>query len=263
MKEELVIRRMGNPGDENIIVMSFHNLYRNKENPRNDRLLLPSVQVSSSGIEYEDFFPSKSQVNTFLIMIHIDLLKELLNPKENKNNFLQGILSGSQPFLYEEIISPEMQDIADEILTKKIPADLQDFFYRIKAEQLIYLLFTELTKREHLTGYPLNIDDVKIIYSIRDKIIADLSINPNLAELARLNGMSESKIKRLFKQIFGNSIYNYYQLLRMDQAAYLIKERNLTVSEAGYQIGFSNLSHFARIFERYKGVKPKKYAKIF
>lgn len=73
--------------------------------------------------------------------------------------------------------------------------------------------------------------------------------------------MSESKLNRLFRQIFGNSIYNYYQTLRMNEAAYLIKEEKLSVSEAGYRLGFTNLSHFTRIFERHLGLKPKKYAK--
>ena len=185
----------------------------------------------------------------------------MLNPKD-ESSFLQVILSGRQPFLFEEVISPAMQQIADEILTRKITPELQSLFYRIKMEELIFLLFTELIKREHLSESPININDVKIIYLVRDKILADLSINPNLTELARFSGMSESKIKRLFKQIFGNSIYNYYQSIRIDQAAYLIKDRKLSVSEAGYQIGFSNLSHFGRIFEKFKGVKPKKYAKI-
>lgn len=72
--------------------------------------------------------------------------------------------------------------------------------------------------------------------------------------------MSESKLNRVFRQIFGNSIYNYYQNLRVNEAAYLIKEEKLSVSEAGYRLGFTNLSHFTRIFERHLGLKPKKYA---
>ncbi|MDN3584657.1 helix-turn-helix transcriptional regulator [Mucilaginibacter flavus] len=90
-----------------------------------------------------------------------------------------------------------------------------------------------------------------------------MSINPNLSDLTKISGMSESKIKRLFKHIFGNTLYNYYQYLRIQQAAFLIKEQHLSISEAGYQMGFTNLSHFARIFERHKGIKPKKYAKAF
>ncbi|WP_299780834.1 helix-turn-helix transcriptional regulator [uncultured Formosa sp.] len=78
--------------------------------------------------------------------------------------------------------------------------------------------------------------------------------------LAQLAGFSESKLKRLFKQIFGNSLYDYYQVFRMKEAARLLKENKLSVSEVGYKIGFSNLSHFSRVFEKHVGLKPKKYS---
>jgi AraC-like DNA-binding protein len=72
--------------------------------------------------------------------------------------------------------------------------------------------------------------------------------------------MSASKLKRLFKQIFGDSIYSYYQIYRMKEAAYLIKQEGLSISDVGYRLGFSNLSHFSRLFETHIGSKPKKYS---
>ena len=48
----------------------------------------------------------------------------------------------------------------------------------------------------------------------------------------------------------------------MNEAAYLIREEKLSVSETGYRLGFSNLSHFSRIFEKHIGMKPKKYSAL-
>nr|WP_068890873.1 helix-turn-helix domain-containing protein [Pedobacter panaciterrae] len=53
---------------------------------------------------------------------------------------------------------------------------------------------------------------------------------------------------------------NYYQILRINEAAHLIKNEGVSVSEAGYRLGFINLSHFTRLFEKHKGCKPKKYS---
>ena len=111
-----------------------------------------------------------------------------------------------------------------------------------------------------MPAYPVNGSDLKKIYWLRDKIIEDLRSPPNLDELSESVAFSESKMNRLFKQIFGTTIYNYHQKLRITRAAYLIKNDNVSVSEAGYQIGFSNLSHFSRIFEKHIGMKPKKYS---
>ena len=74
--------------------------------------------------------------------------------------------------------------------------------------------------------------------------------------------MSETKLKRLFKQVFGDSIFHYYEICRIQKAAELLKVGTRTVSDVGYTLGFTNLSHFSRIFERVIGMKPKAYCKL-
>jgi len=94
---------------------------------------------------------------------------------------------------------------------------------------------------------------------LRKAIMDDLSVPPRLDDLATKAGMSETKMKQLFKQTFGDTIYNYYQKLRMEEAAFLITKAGHSVSEAGYTLGFSNLSHFSRLFEKHYGLTPKKF----
>ncbi|MEZ5006177.1 MAG: helix-turn-helix domain-containing protein [Bacteroides graminisolvens] len=38
-----------------------------------------------------------------------------------------------------------------------------------------------------------------------------------------------------------------------------MKEKNLTISEAVYATGFSNLSHFSNTFKEFYGVSPTEY----
>jgi AraC-like DNA-binding protein len=83
---------------------------------------------------------------------------------------------------------------------------------------------------------------------------------PDIATQAREAGMSEPKLRKLFKQTFGKGVFEYYQAMRMQEAARLLKEKGLTVSEVGYRLGFTNLSHFSRVFEQHWGMKPKKYS---
>ena len=91
-------------------------------------------------------------------------------------------------------------------------------------------------------------------------MLEQLGIPPTIRELAISANMSPTKLKRLYKQIFGNSIFSYYQEFRMKEAARLLKDEKLSVSEVGYQLGFTNLSHFSRVFNEYAGMKPKRYS---
>ncbi len=145
-------------------------------------------------------------------------------------------------------------------MTATVPGLLHDFYYKLKAEELIYLFLLEFIRRQHLPGLALRPVDVTRMYALRDKLMADLNVLPNLPDLARFSGISESKMTRLFRQIFGSSIYDYYQTLRMHEAAWLIREQHLSIAEAGYRVGFSNLSHFSRLFDKHYGTTPKRFA---
>ncbi|WP_138476894.1 helix-turn-helix transcriptional regulator [Dyadobacter bucti] len=263
LKEDLTLKRISAGHSSGGISMTFHNIFHGNRQRGGtsiqDSGLLPSVQVTSADIAFETFFPAHTEINTIIIAVDIDFLRSLLKLK-NENSLIENILSGNHSYLYEEIISLQMQEVAAKIVDADVPADLNNFYFKLRAQELIYFLFAELLKREHVASQPLNTADVNVMFAIKNKILADLSQPPNLPELAKSSGMSESKMKRLFKHIFGNSIYNYYQTFRMNEAAYLISERNLSISEVGYRLGFSNLSHFTRLFEKHIGMKPKKYA---
>lgn len=254
LKENMLLDRGIAKEEKKFVMIAFHNIYQ----PLSSRASLPSVQVATTGFNYE-LLPANKKINSIVITVYADYLKELLKPKV-ENTLLQMITSCKQPFLFEELISPRIQDVAAEVVNANPAEELQDLYYKIKAEELIYLLFAELLKREDTTLQTLNAADIKKIYAVKDKILSKIDTPPVFTELVEISGMSESKLKRLFKQVFGNSIFNYYQIFRMKEAAYLIKEEKLSVSEVGYHLGFSNLSHFARVFEMHIGVKPKKYS---
>jgi AraC-like DNA-binding protein len=106
----------------------------------------------------------------------------------------------------------------------------------------------------------VNIADIQTIYKIRDRLLARLDMPPNVSALASEANFSKSKLTRLFRQIFGAGIIQYYQDFRMQEAARLLKARQFSVGEVGYQMGFTNLSHFSRTSEKHIGMKQKKYS---
>jgi AraC-like DNA-binding protein len=268
LNDDLLLRRQINPNANERIVMQFNNVFRSKygvESTSSDALStiknLPSVQIGKGKIDFETIFPSKTKFRSLMLAIDAVNLQALLGPNED-NAIFKNIITSDQPLLFEELVSPAIQKVVLDIIDAAVPQTLQNFYFRIKAEELICLLFAELLKREKAPVHALNENDVQKVYQIRDFVLSALDTPPVLSDLAAKAGMSESKLKRLFKQIFGNSIFNYYQSFRMKEAAVLLKEKKLSVSEVGFQMGFSNLSHFSKIFEEHIGMKPKKYSVV-
>lgn len=89
----------------------------------------------------------------------------------------------------------------------------------------------------------------------RDFLIQDLASPPLLVAVAQAAGMSVSRLKRLFPQMFGRSVYAYYQGERMAAAKHLLQQGH-DVTHAALTVGYSNFSHFSLAFRNQFGVNP-------
>jgi AraC-like DNA-binding protein len=262
LSRDVQLRRRAEPGDPQMITFSFRNMVRPLAQPAHPSAisLPPSVQVSSSDIDLDFFFPAGTQINTIIIGIDVALLTQLMGQQAQKP-LIQTLLGEHQTYLYEEFGSLTVQQIAADLMARYATDPLVTFYLTVKAQELIYQFMSELLKRETKAVYLLRDDDGKRLFAVRDQLVKNLSQAPGVPELAWGAGMSESKLRRLFRQVFGMSLYDYYQTVRMHEAARLLREANLSVSETGYRLGFTNLSHFTRVFEKHLGQKPKQYTK--
>ncbi|MGI4867595.1 MAG: helix-turn-helix transcriptional regulator [Janthinobacterium lividum] len=171
-----------------------------------------------------------------------------------------SVLAADDTFVLETSISGPIINAASGMLHQPVPEGLESHYYRLKCEELLCHIFALLMQREALPLSKMHLDDIKAIYAIKLRLQSSFEQAPNIAALAQQANMSEPKLRKLFKQTFGKGVFEYYQAMRMQEAARLLKEKHLTVAEIGYQLGFTNLSHFARVFEQHLGLKPKKYS---
>lgn len=245
-----------------ILFFKFQNVFPKKAavSTITHALQMPSVLIATSRLNTEDVFAIHSNTETINIEVDASYLSSLFsNPVPSP--VLQKLLNDAPPLLFEQLVNPTIQNIVNEIVTETVQDSFQMLFLRIKAEELICRLLMELDMREEKQLYPLNSHDAQAIYKVRDALLAQLSEPPLITSLSADAGMSPTKLKRLFKQVFGYSVFNYYQRFRMKEAARLLTEEKLSVSETGYRLGFTNLSHFTRVFEEHMGMKPKAYSR--
>jgi AraC-like DNA-binding protein len=69
--------------------------------------------------------------------------------------------------------------------------------------------------------------------------------------------MSTTKLKTKFKQVYGMKLYEFYNRNRLEKAREMLQTGHFSVKQVGYDIGFSNLSNFAKAFKKEFGVLPK------
>lgn len=244
------------------ILFKFENIFPVKTglHPEIKLKLQPTVLIATRNMNSDLIIPIHSNTATINIEIDTDYLDGLFDQLEKKL-VLKSLLENKKNLLFEQIICPGIEKVVEEIVSEYVVETFRHFFLRLKAEELVCRLLMELERREEKQLCDLKEKDIENIYKVKTQMLLDLQTVPVIKELAVFAGMSPTKLKRLFKQIFGESIFNYYQKFRMKEAAFLLKNTKLAVSDVGYKLGFSNLGHFSRVFKEHIGMRPKEYSK--
>ncbi len=263
LNEDIVVQNPDINASKRMIFFKFQNIFPKTEIVSTEKHLseMPSVLVATSSVNTDDVISIHTNTAVINIEVDADYLNGLFD-LSGKSPVLQSLLQNTQPLLFEQLIYPSLQKIVTEIVTEPVDEAFELFFRRIKAEELICRLLMELEKRDEKHLYALNMLDIQSIYNVKEQILKHPETPPVINELSVYANMSSTKLKRLFRQIFGNSIFSYYQEFRMKEAARLLKEEKLSVSDVGYQLGFTNLSHFSRVFNEHIGMKPKQYSRL-
>lgn len=77
-----------------------------------------------------------------------------------------------------------------------------------------------------------------------------------LAELADVAGFVPSYLSRIFKNEVGMTVSEYLGMLRCEQAARLLKETDLPVSEISAYVGYPDHNYFVKAFRKQYKMTP-------
>lgn len=78
------------------------------------------------------------------------------------------------------------------------------------------------------------------------------------ADIARMVGLSERHLQRLFQQQLGSGMAQVYHMLRMERAHQLVQQTDLTITEIAVACGFSSLEVFSRTYRKAFNVAPSR-----
>lgn len=259
LEQEFSLKRLVSKGPSDRLTLKFDCRKVTMDTEQREAILFApgcEVELGTGNFFTEVFFPAQQEIYFLVINISRHTLVDLLK-LGTADSDLQKSLLQNPSFVINTLMSAEMEHILKEFADIKSEDPLSHLFYQTKTFELIYHLFSRLTERPTSSGITINRLDADKLYEIRSVILDDLSVVPNLSELAKKIAMSPTKMKVLFRQVFGDTIYNYFQAARMNEAAKLLKDYSVT--ETGYRLGFTNMSHFSRLFEKYFKLKPKKF----
>jgi transcriptional regulator GlxA family with amidase domain len=95
------------------------------------------------------------------------------------------------------------------------------------------------------------------IHAVQDHIVTDPGATTKLEELAKIAGVSERHLTRLFKQSTGITLNEYRTKIRLERAMTLLRNPQLTLESVAEKCGFSDSRHLRRLWKTTYGTSAR------
>jgi YesN/AraC family two-component response regulator len=123
-------------------------------------------------------------------------------------------------------------------------------------EHLFIEVFEKFLKQKHSKKIPSWAKELKEI--IQDQI----DTNITLKQLSKDLDVNPAYLSREFSKYFNDlSFGEYIRKLRIEKAIEYLNSSNFSLTKVAYLTGFSDQSHFTRIFKMHTGQSPSAYKK--
>lgn len=205
--------------------------------------VLPSDQASYHSFIFPDYFlkfyltsPAQNLISNFLGATNLDYL--VFDKQSNWQNKILSILKELEQLENNKSEATYSYEVLSQLCR-------------------IFLLLQKNIQPSHMkesdkTNYKRIRIFLTYIHShYQEKISLD-----NLAQEAHV---SKSECLRCFHSLLNTTPYNYLLDYRLNKAADLLQNSDMTVSAIAHQVGFNQVSHFGVLFKKKTGFSPLKY----
>jgi AraC-like DNA-binding protein len=153
-------------------------------------------------------------------------------------------------------ITPQMLLIIREILDSQRQGAFKRMFLEAKVIELLILQLEQISNDNCDTFCSLKKSDIDKMYQAKEIIMNNLSTPSSLINIAQQIGTNEFTLKKGFKEVFGKTVFGFWNELKMQEAKRLLLDNKMNVSEVSEQIGYKNPQHFSTAFKKYFGTRP-------
>ncbi len=129
--------------------------------------------------------------------------------------------------------------------------------------QLIEWFFTKMFKKFDSSGedFKLTMIEKNDLMAIEAALKLQVTLaSPDIEALKKLTLLSMPHLEEKFKNIYGETIHQYFKKLKFIQSKIYLKDGR-SVAETAYELGYANPSNFSASFKKIYNITPEDYRK--
>ena len=171
----------------------------------------------------------------------------MLTSKSEISDRLEGIKLGADAYLAKPFSLEELHLTIDNLI---------DNVRRLKGKFSGALKQNDKVEKIEVKG-----NDEELMERIMKVVNENMSDSDfNVEKMCDEVGVSRTQLHRKLKEMTGVPTSEFLRNIRLNEAARLIRERKINITQVSYMVGFANNSHFSTAFKKYFGMSPSEYA---
>jgi AraC-like DNA-binding protein len=229
------------------------NMYCNQKEVECDNCKLNTSKTCAERVESIDVMSFRFSA------VH---LSQFANPGKLKT-VTDEVLQFVHPSSFSKILPlcGRTRQVLEALLTHTYTDSLENIYINAQTQMLLlYSLECMLGDDKEIETFQCkflaNEADREKIVRAREILLQHIGEPITIKELSRKVAINECYLKKGFKELYGTTIFDFYQSQRMEHARYLLYEKGLTVTEVSMMLGYSSISHFSTAFKKQTGLKP-------
>ena len=201
-------------------------------------------------------------VNVLSFLFTNTVLSQFIKLRASTDTLADNVLSFRHTSSFSKIlpICNKTRSVLEGLLNHNYSDTLENIYVNAQTQMLLlYGLDCMLGEKEIDTitcKFLANEADRDKVVKAREILIQHIGEPITIKELSRKVAINECYLKKGFKEMFGTTIFDFYQSQRMEHAKYLLYEKGMSVTDVALLLGYSSISHFSTAFKKHTGLKP-------
>ena len=175
------------------------------------------------------------------------------------SEFWSGVLKKSEARLAgigNLQITPRIRAILFDIIHSKRKGYFKQLFLESKIAELLLHQLEQFEMHDEQALLQVKKDVEKLNY-VKELIETDPLSDFSLHSLARKAGINDFKLKKGFKILFGSTVFDYLNNLKMEYSKHLLLDEKKSIAETSDILGYSQPQHFSAAFKKRFGYPPR------
>jgi AraC-like DNA-binding protein len=189
-------------------------------------------------------------------------LSQFIRPRKPEHAVSEDLLNFRHPSSFSKTLSlcGRTRLVLEALLNHSYTGSLENIFVNAQSQILLLYSLECMIGEKEVEGFQCkflaNEADREKIVRAREILLSQIGEPLTIKALSRKVAINECYLKKGFKEMFGTTIFDFYQGQRMEHARYLLYEKGLSVTEVSVMLGYSSISHFSTAFKKHTGLKP-------